>query len=57
MTVIESIETCPRCRGYSLESQWCSTCKGAGFIAKRSAEPMYTPLPASILDAGKEAQG
>jgi DnaJ-class molecular chaperone len=25
-------ETCPRCRGYNVERQWCDRCKGEGRV-------------------------
>jgi len=29
-------ETCPKCRGYRLESLWCHVCNGTGMVRKQS---------------------
>jgi len=32
--MVRLVETCPSCRGYNLESQWCDVCKRTGVIVK-----------------------
>jgi len=32
MTNWNELQTCPRCRGYWLERQWCALCNGNGLV-------------------------
>lgn len=34
LTKYSIYKTCPRCRGYDLEKQWCLVCNKTGFILK-----------------------
>lgn len=33
-----NLKTCPVCRGYEVERQWCSCCNGSGFIIPSAKE-------------------
>lgn len=47
MTIIQKMKTCPRCRGYRLESQWCQVCGGSGYVPDGSERRVYGPTPPS----------
>jgi DnaJ-class molecular chaperone len=33
-------ETCPHCRGYNVERQWCDHCKGDGRVDVKAKVPV-----------------